>query len=105
VILHQAGTLRDPLVAVFGCPKCGRQVRTSVIDEGTVPDTLGCRATAGCDGVAARTGMGKPFPGQKRPGWEWYAPDAAAMLRLQATGGPTWDHVAAGGLLIRRTVR
>lgn len=105
-IAHQPGALDAERLNAYRCPTCGKFTVTADVDDGTTPATLGCRATPGCTGMAYSLGYPDadrwPAAVPRTPGWEWYAPDAAAMQRVRHQGGAMWAHVSAGGLMIRR---
>ena len=88
----------------YRCPVCGQHTITVEVDPGVTPATLGCRTTPGCPGRAVSLWYPDPWPADvpATPGWEWYRPDTAHMVLLRRQGGDLWDHLARGGLLIRR---
>lgn len=89
---------------VYTCPDCGGYTVTVDRDEGTTPAFLDCRARVGCKGMAASAWYPSgPRPGHiPPPAWEWYRPDAAETKRLKRKWFGAWEHVRAGGLLLRK---
>lgn len=87
----------------YRCDRCHGYTVTLDVDRGTTPARLGCRATEGCAGHAVSLGYPAEWPAgvPTAPRWEWYRPDAAACDRIRAADPGMWQHVEAGGLLIR----
>jgi hypothetical protein len=85
----------------YTCQDCGGITNTAHVDDGVTPFMLDCRATPGCKGWAHSAGYPKgPRPPHiPAPTWEWYRPDAKEAAKLSPGMA---DHVAQGGLLIRR---
>jgi hypothetical protein len=89
---------------VFRCLPCGWLTVTTQLDDGVVPETLGCRNPTGCNNTYA-TNIGDPRP------WpaghpiaathEWYQPSTAQLDIHQRRGGDLWEHLREGGLLLR----
>lgn len=80
------------------CKVCQRWTVTVDVDHGVTPMFLACRAAEGCDGTAV-SAMYQPPEDIGEPQWEWYRPTDKQARRM---GPGMADHVARGGLAIRR---
>jgi hypothetical protein len=80
-------------VNVYTCPECKGEMVTVDVDEGTTPFMLGCRATAGCKGLA-ESSFYRPRPGHAPPALEWYRPSAAEMKKASPA---MREHAGKGG--------
>lgn len=96
---------RDGDLVVYLDRLCGYYTVTRQIDPtGVVPDELGCRNPAGCPNTAGRLReLPRPWPANTPidTRWEWYQPDAGRMDLEQRRGGPLWEHIRRGGLMLR----
>lgn len=99
----------------YYCDQCKGYVVTLDVDDGVTPMFLACRVKGdptdpanACKGTSRsmmypdepwpeKDGWGQPIPTE--PGWEWYAPDADEVAKLDEN---TAEHVSKGGLLLRR---
>ena len=84
----------------YSCDTCAGVITTVNTVEGVTPMFLTCKATAACPGrmISAMYRV----PDNAVPRWEWYRPEGSELERL-IQECPDWkEHVAKGGLAIRR---
>lgn len=99
----------------YYCEACKGYVVTIDRDEGVTPMFLACRVLGEptdpantCKGQShslmyptepwpEKDGYGQPIPTE--PTYEWYKPDDAEAVRLDAA---SFDHVSKGGLMLRK---
>jgi hypothetical protein len=95
----------DEPCLTYTCPACSALTITAVVDPGEPPATVRCMTTKGCTGHAV-TDFSKHVP-DVAAAWEWYKPDTKMIAAVRAQGGPLWEHVSRGGMMLRhrRTVR
>ena len=85
---EQAGMINQ-----YVCSKCGGEITTVNLHEGTTPAMLACRVTDGCDGnmfsqhYLVDQGLMADY--------EWYKPNKLPK-------GVMREHVKMGGLLLRK---
>lgn len=102
VVVYRA----DEPCLTYQCPACGSSFVTAVVDPGTPPDVVGCVATPGCRGQATTDLDHRKVP-DEAASWEWYRPNTDMIATVRARGGPLWEHVKAGGMMLRhrRSIR
>lgn len=97
----------------YKCNRCHSYTVTIDLHVGTTPATLRCRANGlqpheqgACTGTARSAFYPRlPWPSNAPaplPTWEWYTPSGTLAEQMRRRGGPEWEHVERGGLLLRR---
>lgn len=88
---------------LYLCTTCSGWTCTVTVDDGPTLTGIRCRTSVACPGTATYQGHPTPWPpdAPTHPGWEWYRPDVVDLDAIQRAGGPLWQHVTAGGLLLR----
>lgn len=81
---------------IYHCEKCGREIVTIDIDDGTTPFTVGCKVTKGCDGWM-RSAFYRVNPNKPHQ-YEWFKPNDLSKYDKEYVEG----HLALGGLDLRR---
>lgn len=86
------------------CDVCGRATIVVHVDLGATPMLLRCRATPGCAGVGRSLGYPPFTPPQAVLDiveLEWALPSVTQMKAWKRAHDPMYDHVLAGGLVLR----
>lgn len=96
------------------CQRCGEVTMVVLVDDGTTPFMIACRAE-GLDPTAAKckgTAESMFYPRSPLPpgyraillerGWEWYAASKGQLRRFRKRNPGLYDHCSKGGLLLRR---
>lgn len=91
----------DEPCLTYRCPVCGADTITAVVGPGTPPDTVRCMTTPGCTGHAVTDLDGPRKVPDVAAAWEWYKPNTEMIATVRKQGGPLWEHVQAGGMLLR----
>lgn len=81
---------------IYVCRSCCGHIVTVDRDAGVTPFTTRCMATPGCSGLM-QSSLYRVFDQAIGPDHEWYRPSSIAGL-----SAGTADHVAKGGLLLRK---
>lgn len=92
-------------VNAYRCDECKGLTVTIDVDAGVTPMFLACRASGqpgDCEGRAMSMGYPPGDPPNfvmEKLAWEWFRPTRLELLKHNAE---VRDHVARGGLLLRR---
>lgn len=78
----------------YTCQKCGDGIVTVDVDKGTTPFMLGCRATAGCEGMM-QSACYRVAESEGPPAFAWRKPTRAEYKGASAA---MKQHFDMGGL-------
>lgn len=84
------------MINAYQCNVCKKQTITVLIDDGTTPFIIGCKATLKCKGFAESAFY--RVPQNLTPDYEWFRPKD-----LNKCSSEEIQHVENGGLLLRPT--
>ena len=84
---------------IYTCEECHEHIVTVDVDDGTTPFLTGCVCTKGCAGLM-KSSMYNVFHQSVNAEWEWYRPSVFSHL-----SEGTRDHIAKGGLILRRAAQ
>ncbi len=87
------------LINIYSCRTCGWKATTRNRDAGTTPMFLACE---NCRGTAA-SACYENVPDTAEPTHEWFKPKTAGERKKILTPAMA-EHVALGGLLLRKLV-
>lgn len=97
--MNEVPTSFQGMKNIYTCEVCHEHVVTVDRDGSVTPFLIGCQVTHGCAGKM-KSSLYRVFDQSMKATFEWYRPSALEVLE-------PWEaqHVAKGGLLLRRISR